>query len=333
MNNIPKIVYILVSSTNDLYYEQTYLSLISLRKVMPNIFVTLLTDRETTISLTGFRSKILELVNEQQVIEINSDYSSLQKSRYLKTKMRDYVTGDLLYIDGDTLVCEDLSEIFTYTDELYAVLDIHQYYSKSINKEYLQYKVSKLGWHAAFNDCHFNGGLMFSRDSEKSHIFFELWHNLWLESVSNGINFDQSSLNEANYRLNGVVHELDGTWNCQVAYGLNYLYNAKIIHYFGSNIGKKLPYQLTNIDLLTKFKKEEYIIPEIIEVINSPKIAFNQTLMISDEAIIKIIRTEYFNYLLKSYNEKSLLYKFINSHLRINGIVSVIWKKLLNCNK
>ena len=92
-----KFLYILTSGNEDLYYEQIYLSITSLLLYNPEAFIVLLTDDITVRSLTGPRSKILELVKECKVISLPTEQSKKVRSRLLKTNMRNLIEGKFLY--------------------------------------------------------------------------------------------------------------------------------------------------------------------------------------------------------------------------------------------
>ena len=62
-----KFLYILVSKESDIYYEQTLVSILSLRHYNPDAFVTLLVDDKTDANLMGFRAEIKTLINEYKV--------------------------------------------------------------------------------------------------------------------------------------------------------------------------------------------------------------------------------------------------------------------------
>ena len=59
-----KIIYVLVSSPEDIYYEQCLVSVYSLRKYHKNAEVVVLVDDATAASLTGNRSLLATLATE-----------------------------------------------------------------------------------------------------------------------------------------------------------------------------------------------------------------------------------------------------------------------------
>ena len=115
MNKIPimktKIVYVLISSENDLYLEQAWLSLYSLRLHNPTTHVSVLVDESTQSSLVGKREGFKKLPTEIIVIDTPKDYTPVQRSRYIKTTARKYISGDFLFIDTDTIITDRLDEL------------------------------------------------------------------------------------------------------------------------------------------------------------------------------------------------------------------------------
>ena len=106
-----KILYILASSQSDIFWEQTFLSITSLRKTNPSVKVALLMDNITYSTLAETRAMLLKIIDEPVVISLDNVISNKEKSRVLKTNMRNYVDGDFLYIDSDALILSDLSTI------------------------------------------------------------------------------------------------------------------------------------------------------------------------------------------------------------------------------
>lgn len=225
-------VYVLVSKPGDTYYEQTLISAISLRNQMPNACITLLVDEKTKETLVENRSEIKKYVSKIVSACLPKDLSNMQKSRWLKTSMPEYIKNDFLYIDSDTVITSSLEDIEQNGVALGAVLDRHSLFSTNCCRYRIQKNAEKLGFCPAVCDRHFNGGVLLVRQNEKNVEFFKLWHKLWLESLKKNISIDQISLAQANYMCNGIIQELPGIWNCQVENGFHYLFDAKVLHMF-----------------------------------------------------------------------------------------------------
>lgn len=121
-----KIVYVLASSQEDYFLEQCLISLKFLRKYNPEAYVVLVCDDTTESSLNGNRQDIKLLINELKSIQFERPVNKVERSRLMKVNLRKYVEGDFLYIDCDTIIVNDLSEIDNFTFSIGAVLDGHQ---------------------------------------------------------------------------------------------------------------------------------------------------------------------------------------------------------------
>ena len=120
-----KIVYILTSSEKDFYLEQTMISACSLKKLNPDCYAILVIDSRTNLQLQGSRHNIMQYFDELKVIDVPVEFNQIQSSRYIKTSLRNHIDGNYLFIDGDTVICDDLSEIDRFNEPIAAVLDCH----------------------------------------------------------------------------------------------------------------------------------------------------------------------------------------------------------------
>jgi len=321
-----KYLYVLTSNENDYYLEQAFLSMTSLRMHMPSAFISLLLDNNTETSLAGKRKNIIDLVNEFKSIKIDEKFTQKARSRWLKTSMRQNIEGDFLYIDGDTIIAEDLSSVENINIDVGAVLDSHLNliergkYSPARLKS-IKALAPKLGINQAFDlDVYFNGGIMFCRDNKVGHDFFNEWHRLWLKCFELGGVNDQPSLNLSNFILGSVIKELDGTWNCQVLDdgGIRYLYNAKIIHYMSSRPGEK-PYIPANDNFISCIKENGAINENIIESIRKPKTLFspNTRLLLLEKSSQSFYHSAFFGVAKKIFNTKiGSIIEFVLSKIR-----------------
>ncbi len=307
-----KVVYVLVSDLKDYFYEQMLISIASLRYRMDSVNIILLTEQVTGQLLKEKRAEVYSLVDRVVIHKVDGAFNMAEKSRILKTKMRNIIEGDFLYIDCDTVVCENLEQI-TEIKCTGAVLDNHQL----VNREIYEFRpvvkrAEIMGYSCGYQDKHFNTGVMWCKDDPETHQFCDLWHRLWLEGYKKGILYDQLSLNEANNRMGGRLQELNGEWNCQLRYGLPYLAEAKIIHYFASNFSvnseRTFAYLLTDPVYLKAIRKERGI-PDIVnKMIEKPRSAFHYAI---------IVDTGSLNYILMNSNMGALLRFLYRKHKKI----------------
>jgi hypothetical protein len=268
-----KYLYVLVSGEADYYFEQLLLSLTSLRHRMPDAFVSLLVDNKTDDSLRNSYVNIHELINEYKVVKLLDELSAKERSRWLKTTMRHHVDGDFLYIDCDTIIVGDLSDITELEFDLAAVLDLHYCINEYPIREWIYENDKILGFVSSMQtQKYINSGVIFCRDTPLNHKFFTEWHKLWLFSMSKNIPLDQPSFNQANYTLGTIIHELDGIWNCQLGEVtmLQYISNAKIVHYFASNCKYAHPYLFADVAVYQSIKEKGCVPQELQEKLHHP---------------------------------------------------------------
>ena len=297
-----KIVYVLVSNDNDIYQEQTWLSAYTLREHNKDAHVVLVVDNRTQLSLTGKRELFLSLFDEVISIPFDDSVPNLQRSRLLKTDLRSIVSGDFMYIDGDTLVLESLDRIDECTSCVAAVLACHIPYSVYYAKDELDKLFKRLGFET---DSYFNGGVLFVKDCKAARDLFSKWHQYYIDYLSI-VKADMPSLAKANSELK-VIEELGGEWNCQIQYGARYLNRAKIIHYFASNfigIKRDFPYLFMDNDLFYLIKKEGTLSPSILKMAHSAQsqwiikseIIGGEEVNIYHSKLMKVLRSVYYGH-------------------------------------
>lgn len=233
-----KIVYSVVSDSSDIFLEQLLVSLYSLRLHNPQAHVTVVMDENTKGTLIDDRAECLKYIDETIVVDVPVDYSKKMRSRYIKTQLRKFVTGDILFIDSDTVITcplDDIDDIIKQDSDIFMVLDEHRTYSKH-NSPYLD-KLKKIGWDHLYKSYqpYYNSGVILMKDNVTTRKFSELWYNNWLFEGTKGFVFDQLALFYTLSTNSFSVRELPGEWNCQINRDCTkYLRNSKIIHYFNS---------------------------------------------------------------------------------------------------
>lgn len=319
-------LYVLVSKPGDTYYEQTLISAISLRYRMPNANIVLLTDNKTAESLNGLRADIKNYVSQTIVVELPDSLTNLQKSRWLKTSIPEYIDTDFLYIDSDTIITQSLAEIECIDVDLGGVLDKHSLLKDHCKRSMISENAKKLGYQVAVDDRHFNGGLMLVRNKECNKKFFRMWHQLWQESVEKGLSIDQAALAQTNYLMKGLIKELPGVWNCQVEYGMHLIKDAKIWHMFvtGDKFNRR-PHAFMDPSFYKEIEKNG-VSEEILEMIKNPWLGFkNKTQLVGGVAV------DYFNSYLSRFC--CLLYCQTSKTRRIFSILDAVAKFIMTKKK
>lgn len=273
-----KIIYVVISSEDDNYFEQVWASAWSLKHHNPTAYVVVLTDEATKSSIDSpSRSNSLQCIDEIRTIELEGLYTNKEKSRWIKTNMRNLVEGDFLFIDADTIITGDLSDIGNWTCSIGAVLDSHchsKYISDGIafqdmyiNRLYRLFGVEYNG------EDVFNSGVLYVKDDELAHHFFEIWHKNWQHSNSHGIYLDQLPMLKTNIELGEIIKEIPGEYNCQVRFSIQYLTRAKILHTFASQSHSDISIILGN-EVYNEIKHNHCITDHIKDVLINCKEQF-----------------------------------------------------------
>ena len=266
-----KFVYTLVSSERDYYAEQAAVSMHSLRLHNPECHITLVTDEDTLKSLTGCRSLIKKYVSECITVNPPADFTPVQKSRYIKTSLRQNIKGDFLFIDCDTIVTGCLEACGEMYAELGAVLDCHTTAERNgqLNR-YLE-QTKKTFWGYNF---YFNTGVLLVKDTENTHKFFDDWHRIWLEDKAKyNTSMDQPSFAQADMANNHLVREIDGRYNCQIvmAGAKRLMFDSLVVHYMSNLPEVGFPLKETNV---LKQVREKGITEDISRIIRNPQMSF-----------------------------------------------------------
>ena len=308
-------LYTLTSTVNDLYYEQFLLSAASLKQQMPNANITLLCDSDTKKTLVGKRSEYEKLVWKTIATDTPEDLSQIEVSRWVRTSMRRLVQGEFLFLDGDTIVTDDLSSITEMNINFGACLDKHSLINNHFKKNDIIKRDKKLKFDSHLSGRHFNGGVLFCADTPDVHKIFDRWHELWLFGRSKNILRDQPSLNAAIHENLPFFTELDGTWNCQVAFnGLPFLERAKIIHYFISDTFLTAsPYIFSSENLLRQIKEAGTITNDALELLKKPKSAFfAETQILSGSEMLSVINSDLFQSIIFLRKKLPSVFKLFN---------------------
>jgi lipopolysaccharide biosynthesis glycosyltransferase len=246
---------------------------------MPTAYVVLLTDNKTEKTLTGKRNAFRKSIDEIVCVEFPEENDLHYRSRILKTTLPQHVSGDFLYIDCDTIVCDDLSDIANLNIHLGAVLNAHSLLSQTGSTAYgwFDFIDRRLDFSSAEKtDKCYNGGVFFCKNNDICRRFFEKWHEFYLFSLSKRVILDQPALNQVNYLMNELITELPGIWNCQILSpgAVKYLAQAKIIHYF-SSMNKSSIYLFGQQSIFQEIKETGEISEELSKMLQNPKNQFD----------------------------------------------------------
>lgn len=232
-----KIVYVIVSDESDIYLEQAWVSAYSSRQHTPDAHIVFVTDEDTykNIMRPG-RKAVCAVVDELLPVVVDKRLGNLEKSRWLKTNLRKIIKGDFLFVDTDTVVTGDLSEIDGWKMDVGIVIDLHAPLSAFSRADEIRKTMGRV---FGCDELHpkteyYNSGVIYCKDTEKARRFFEAWHANWNLSASKGVATDQQSLVYTVNEMPDVVTPMSGDYNCQILGSIQYLHTAKIMHFFNA---------------------------------------------------------------------------------------------------
>lgn len=232
------ICYVLVDDGEELeYYHELIISVCSLRKRHFEGEILVLLDQNTLDNINRhnycecnqYRCKIV-------VVDVPQEFTQIMKSRFIKTSLRERITGDFLYLDTDTIIAEELpDEICQY--EIALVLDVHSTLS-GMSKRTRNFHLrtnKQCGFDLLDDREYFNSGVMWVKDTELSHRVFGEWHKKWQDyALHKGIVYDQPGINKVNADMGYLIHRLPDEYNVQVSgnpFPTRFIAKAKVIHY------------------------------------------------------------------------------------------------------
>lgn len=290
---IPQIVYVLVANEKNLYLEEMWVSIFSLRRHHPEATVKVLMDVETKEYLSRF-PQLTSMIDETVVVQTPAGYNAKQRSRQIKTTIRNVLKGDYIFIDTDTVICKPLDGIVEDIREL---------------KDFRGIAAVREG-HATMKDTLFpptgtvkrifdidisqsplmtNSGVMFVEDIPFTHEFYKRWNENWKRSCfEKGNSQDQPSLYATDCQYGYVIRELSGIYNAQVAMSLKYYADAVILHWWHMDFIEDQSYSpYFSLEIYQNLKKEGEITPQIEELIINAKQSFvSPTMPVGKEHIL-----------------------------------------------
>lgn len=304
-----KIVYVLVSTDDDIYLEQAFVSMYSLREYNPDAYIVLLTDDLTERSLVGKRRGMVDLASEIVVEELDHSLNAQKRSRQLKTSVRNLIDGDYLFIDCDTIVVKSLEDIDSVEGVIAACRDTHSSFVNNPYRDLCIWHGHLLEWPIDDEKDYFNSGVIYVKDVPEAHEFYKRWNENLNLGYPKKVFMDQPSFAKTNYELGHIVCNLDDIWNCELKHGIRYLKDAIIVHYLTTNPSF---YQDTQLFLLNEqeslleIKRIGKVSEKIKEVIKDPFKGLAETTHCFAGEDIFFFRTRSYNILRRNYRPNVL---------------------------
>ena len=300
-----KLLYILVSGPSDVYLEQAFVSASSCARHTPGASMTLLTDKATAdgwLYVNPLSKAFTALFSEVLVAPLDPAIPAMKRSRLLKTGMREYVKGDFLFIDADTVIASPLDAIDSFKADLAAAPDLHSAFLEHPHRQATINMCRKLDYDPSGDEFYYNSGVLLVRDTDANHDFFREWQKNYLAGYEKGIRPDQPSLAKTN--AGRQIVRLPDVWNVEVQNGVRYLRDAFIVHYMVTNVGsgpQDSLFLLNSKDTLLRMRYAGAITPEIEEVIGNPFKGYAPVTQVFAGEDLYLFRTRRYRWLRSHY--------------------------------
>ena len=324
-----KIVYVVVSDNDSLYAEQAVVSAYSARVYNVDAIIEAVVDTITADNLKDKKLYFYNYFDNVIVIDTPANYTQKQRSRYLKTKLREFVNGDYLYIDTDTIICDSLDEIDKFQNDICAVREYNRISHFSTTDRWMTTLAEKACLVSELCDePYFNSGVMYVKETPCAQLFYKQWHNSWLKTKEYGVDTDQTALCWANKLEGHVINHIGDVWNCQIQVrdSKKSFSKAKIIHYFWE-LGES-NYPLSHHSVFQSVIELEDIPSIVKDFIDTPK--------------LQLVSSDDFFFIVKTNEMRSRFGKFcafiewicnVYFYMRENCLHRHIFKKILKYGK
>lgn len=264
-----QIVYTLIASEHDLYLQEMWASIYSLRLYEPDRDVRVLCDAPTATYVRQYDA-LCKMITEIVIVHMPEGYNAKLRSREIKTTVRRHVRGAYLFVDTDTVVCGRLDDIDTLTCSVAAVKEFNMSLKDNPYKSIPISSVRRFyDTEIPETETYFNSGVMYVADDGTAHQLYEAWNRNWRESTfKHNISQDQPALLKANHDMGNIISELPGEYNCQACMSLRHLHEARIVHYLHTYFPKDLSFSpFMDKTVYRQIKADEGISPQTADLI------------------------------------------------------------------
>lgn len=213
------------------YADMAFISATLLRRVHTDARIVILCDEATHAWLDAGESSLRAAVDRVIRIVTNAT-GGAQRSRLVKTAIREHVEGDFLYIDADAMVVRPIDAIAALPGEVIAAYDrAYEAPEPHAPLPHIQRDMDVFKWHAP-QDGYFNAGVIYCRDTANTRAMWKLWSQRWHEYHRViGKHFDQPSFNSVLHDFRRHVGVLPVKFNAIVEPCPWHARDAAVLHF------------------------------------------------------------------------------------------------------
>ena len=240
-----KAIYAVTSGGCDFYSTMTRVSASAIRISNPDVAIIVACDGQSAAAMRHNRDPLLDEVDELIVCGTPAGDNGF-RNRFVKTQLRRLIDGPFLFLDSDTFVRDDISEIFSLDADIACAPN----HSKDSIRQQIwsgdSASLSVMGWHHR-QDVYVNGGVIFYNSTPGAALFADNWHQKWLRCYAIAKNHrDQAALNAAIFDTAPRLEILPHRFNAQFKFAPSTVSNAVLLHFYAS---------LTDDETITEFER------------------------------------------------------------------------------
>jgi len=235
----PRVVYVLAGCKTSVYSHMACVSATMTRVLHPELELCLVCDEAAWRHLRATDPAVLDPFDTAITVPDVGSAGQLT-SRYLKTLVRLYLDGDLLYLDADTLPIRPFLSLRDYPGDVLAAHDRIPQRPNPHIPVWCAPVFHQLGW-VYPPRRYVNCGVLYWRDTPASRALAQEWHRRWRASVDVGYPMDQPAFNAAANELQVEVGILPVAYNAMVVASPRFARGAKILHFYATMSRERLP--------------------------------------------------------------------------------------------
>lgn len=301
-----QVVYALIASDKDLFIEEVWSSIFSLRLYEPDREVRVCCDAPTAERIKLF-PKLEKLITEVVVVTLPEDCNTPKlRSRQIKTSVRQYVKDSFLFVDTDTVFCGSIEAIDFLDADIAGVYEYHLPLSQSPFKHLVIANLKNIfRVDVSSSDQWHNSGVLLVADNEKTHAFYKKWNENWrYASFEKGMSQDEPALMKTDLDFGYLIKPLPDVFNSQPAMSVKYFADAKIIHFLHMHFPKDQSFcSFINKSFYERMHQAGCITPELAEEIRNVKKSFASPSCVVGWQTMNFMTSPVFPIFEKIYNE------------------------------
>jgi hypothetical protein len=223
------VCYALAMDGDPIYADMITISALCVRRIYPTAKLTILTDDE---SLQNIGRELQHLVAAGADVRSvgKFDGSPRRRSRFIKTRLRSSVDGDVLYLDADTAAVRKFDGLLECDAPLSAAIDRNRVDPRGGFPAWVVPDFERLGWRHPTR-FYLNAGVIFWRDCDAARALGKLWHENWLRYTTSVDNpADQPAFNHSIDALGLEPKIMDDAFNARVGVSREFAKGARIYH-------------------------------------------------------------------------------------------------------